>query len=210
MTWKKWLSYWMPITKEVESDFSGTLEITWKKGRKVLDSRSANYSYGALQEVLRVGLNHTSWKRTGHALVLGMGAGSVIEELVNGFDHSGPITGVEWDSAIIELAYREFNLNQYPQVQVVEDDAFQWMEECVEGVFDLIVVDLFIDDQVHPDVLSELFINRLKTLAKESAGILINAGMKSDSGHEIFREFGFTPVPIIDHPNSLWVCQLRV
>lgn len=208
MSWRKWLSYLIPVSKEAKSDFSGTLEVTWRKGKKVLDSTNANYSYGALQDVLRFGLNHASWSKSGNVLVLGLGAGSVVEVLVDECGHTGPIFGVEWDEQIIELAYSDFQLGRFTNLEVFCEDAFHFLEDH-HAEYDLIVVDLFLDNATHPQVLSDEFLSSLETLAGPNSAILVNAGMKSEDTTSVFTDFQFTPVPIPDHPNSIWVRQVR-
>lgn len=54
---KRFLSYIWPITKRIESAVNGTLEITWINGKKILDTKNANYSYGSLQRILKFGLS---------------------------------------------------------------------------------------------------------------------------------------------------------
>ena len=51
---KKAFSYLWPLTKKVNSEFSGELEVTWLNGKKILDTKNANYSYGALHQILDV------------------------------------------------------------------------------------------------------------------------------------------------------------
>ena len=49
----KFLSYLNVIpVRKYESVYNGTLEINWLNGRKVLDTRNTNYSYGNLGKVL--------------------------------------------------------------------------------------------------------------------------------------------------------------
>ena len=78
---KRLLSYLFPFTRRVPSPVSGHLEVTLYNGRKVLDSATANYSYGALQRVLRYGLQQLDLVQVRSILLLGLGGGSVIQTL---------------------------------------------------------------------------------------------------------------------------------
>ena len=80
---KKIISYVYPITRKVQSQYSGKLELTVMNGRKVLDTLNTNYSYGSLQRVLKYSLNQINIENTKNTLVLGLGGGSVIETLRN-------------------------------------------------------------------------------------------------------------------------------
>ena len=98
------LSYILPITKRIESQYNGTLEITWFNGKKHLNSKNANYSYGSLQEILRIGLQKIDLLNCKKILVLGLGAGSVIETLRKDLNYNNHITALEIDPVIIEIA----------------------------------------------------------------------------------------------------------
>ncbi|MBT8393734.1 MAG: spermine synthase, partial [Bacteroidia bacterium] len=106
------LSYIYPITKKVESKYSGTLEITWHNGKKHLNTKNANYSYGSLQKILKFGLQKIDLSNCKDILILGLGGGSVIDTLVKDFEYENHITAIEIDPVIIEIAKEEFNLSE--------------------------------------------------------------------------------------------------
>ena len=84
---KKFLSYIWPITHRFSSEINGPLEVTYINGKKVLDTKNANYSYGSLQKILKFGLTKIDLKSVENILILGMGAGSVIQSLRETFDY---------------------------------------------------------------------------------------------------------------------------
>jgi len=139
------LSYLMPLTRTVPSEVSGPLEVTWHKGRKVLDTRHANYSYGSLQQVLRYGLLFVEPKQANHTLLLGLGGGSVVATLRQELAYEGHITAVELDPVVIGLADTEFGIRADAQLDVVCADAFEWVHRAPTSRFGLIIVDLFVD-----------------------------------------------------------------
>lgn len=85
---KKMLSYIYPISKKIPSPISGTLEVTWYNGKKVLNAKNANYSYGSLQRILKFGLKKVDLSNVTDVLLLGMGGGSVIKTLRDEFKYN--------------------------------------------------------------------------------------------------------------------------
>ena len=91
------------------------LEINWVNGKKVLDTQNTNYSYGNLGKVLKKALNHTPTNflsENASILILGMGAGDVIQQLQNNFKSNAHITAVEIDPVIIEIVLKNLILFQ--------------------------------------------------------------------------------------------------
>ena len=84
---KKILSYIWPVTRKFPSEFNGTLEISYVNGKKVLDTKNANYSYGSLQKILEIGLTKVNLKSVENLLLLGLGGGSIIQSLRETFEY---------------------------------------------------------------------------------------------------------------------------
>lgn len=173
---KKILSYFLPFTTKVESDKSGTLEINWIDGKKVLDSKNANYSFGSLQAVLTFGLTEVEINPTDRTLLLGMGAGSILHPLRDKFKCVGHITAVEFDQRIIDLAKNEFDILKIQDLDIVNADAMEYVNQCTEK-FNLIIVDLFIDKQVPRVFYSQDFWERIVQLIETGGYVIFNAGI---------------------------------
>ncbi|WP_024772369.1 methyltransferase domain-containing protein [Aquimarina macrocephali] len=173
---KRLLSYLWPFTKEVPSKINGTLELTWMNGKKVLDSQNANYSYGSLQKLLSYGLSQIDISTNSEILLLGLGGGSIIETLRNTFDHQGKITAVEIDEIIIEIAKNEFNITGNHNLEINCEDAFLYVDHCVSQ-FEIIIIDIFIDNQVPEKFYESQFWKNLITLLKPDGQIVFNAGI---------------------------------
>lgn len=169
-----------PVRKRYYSTVSGALEINWLNGKKVLDSKNANYSYGSLQRVLKFGLNHCIFDRSAHILLLGMGGGSVIETLRKDFLHAGKITAVETDAVMIDLAEKEFGVSPDNGLDIVHNDAFLFIEKD-SGMYDLIIIDIFIDNRVPANVFSETFWSGLIKRLNLHGNVLFNAGLLSEN-----------------------------
>jgi predicted O-methyltransferase YrrM len=174
---KKICSYLIPINIHIiKSDISKSIEVTWANGELVLDSKNTNYSYGSLQRVLRLGLKTIGFEKIikmEHVLLLGVAGGSVVKTLVDEIKFSGRITGVEIDPEIIKLANKYFKLDEIQQLEIIIDDAFEFVLKTKEH-YDLIVIDVFQDTKM-PDFLFEsYFINRICSLLKSKGFVLFN------------------------------------
>lgn len=178
---KKPLSYLWPLTKKYETKFNGELEVTWTNGRKVLDSNNANYSYGALQEVLDRGLAMLQADRAAPVLLLGLGGGSAISLLRKKFAYHGKITAVEFDPAIIEIAINEFAIEAHQPLELICADAIAYVSSTKER-FGLVIIDLFLDLQVPEQFFSISFWKDIAGLLALNGRVLFNAGI--NSAHE--------------------------
>lgn len=177
MLFKKLLSYLYPITLfKANSDISKTLEVTFSGGELLLDSKNANYSYGSLQRVLRLGLKKIGFPKIvkmENILVLGVAGGSVIKTLTDEIGFTGKITGVEIDKNIIEIANRFFKLNQIKNLNLIIDDAFEFVLKTREK-YDLIIIDVFQDTKMPNFLYEDFFKDRILFLLKEKGFILFN------------------------------------
>ena len=179
------LSYIYPITKKVESKYSGTLEITWHNGQKHLNTKNANYSYGSLQKILKFGLQKIDLSNCKNILILGLGAGSVIDTLIKDFKFKNHITALDIDPVIIEIAKTEFNLSENKNLKIICDDAVRYMNQN-KNLFDLIIVDLFIDTEVPEFFFNSSLWNNLIQSNSEKGSILFNASLQNNNNKKLF------------------------
>lgn len=174
---KKYLSYILPIKiYQKKSQISKNLEVTWNNGQLVLDSENTNYSFGSLQRILRKGLKYIGFKRIQNfenILVLGVAGGSVIKTLVDEVKFKGKITGVEIDEEVVKIANSYFKLNEIPNLELVIDDAFEFVLKTKEK-YDLIIIDIFQDTTMPNFLFEDFFIKRINFLLKVNGFILFN------------------------------------
>jgi spermidine synthase len=174
---QKILSYLIPITiYKKKSKLSKSIEITWINGELVLDSENTNYSYGSLQRILRLGLKNIGFKRIKtmqNVLVLGVAGGSVIKTLIEEIQFRGKITGVEIDPEIIKVADSYFDLNQIPNLNIVIEDAFEFVLKT-NSKYNLIIVDIFQDTKMPDFLFEKFFTDRLCSLLQDKGFILFN------------------------------------
>ncbi|MTE26150.1 spermidine synthase [Winogradskyella ouciana] len=181
---KQVLSYILPVTKTIESDYSGTLEITWHNGKKHLNSQNANYSYGSLQHILKFGIEKINLQNVNSILVLGMGGGSVIATLRKDFEFNKDITAVEIDPVIIDIASKEFGISENENLKILCADALEFVKQG-KAQFDLIIVDLFIDLSVPSQFLSEEFWDHTLNLKSSKGDIIFNASVKDTNNKSV-------------------------
>ncbi|MFA9187437.1 spermidine synthase [Flavobacterium magnesitis] len=219
---KRLLSYFYPIKiYSQQSALSKSLEITWANGNLVMDSLNTNYSYGSLQRILKLGLKNIGFakiKKMEHILVLGVAGGSVIKTLVDDIQFKGKMTGVEIDSEIIKMANQFFNLNKIPQLQIIIDDAFEFVLKTTEK-YDLIVVDVFQDTKMPNFLFESFFIDRICFLLKSKGFILFNTMLLNQAenlrNHKLISEFkkedfAIKSIPRVENHNELIVIEKLV
>jgi len=202
--WKKYLSYLLPMrVAEFRSSYSGILELSWEKGKLVLNSSRANYSHNHLHQVLKGAMKKAGirQKRVNRVLNLGLGAGSSIHILRDEWGKDPFIRSVEIDPLIIDIADKYFDVDEDGKHEIIHADALTFLEKDRDS-YDLYLIDLFIDDQVNTAVLEAEFIQDLLKKALIGAHILLNTmvgphteGFKADLGkagiaYETYRSRG--------------------
>lgn len=201
MNWnpiKQAASYFVPFTKKIRTRFNGLLEVRWINGHKVLDTVNANYSYGSAQRVLKFSLEKIYTDRIDNILLLGLGGGSIIKTLEEVFDYSGEITAVDIDPDIIRIAAEEFGICPGEKIKIVCADAFEYIK-MDPALYDLIVVDLFIDNKVPDQFLSGIFWEYVCGRLREGSHIIFNSISHINNNIE--------PVKVILGKNGIGITQ---
>lgn len=174
---KKILSYFYPITiYNKSSDISQSIEVTLYNGKKLLNTKNTNYSFGSLQTILKKGLltiGKTEIRNMNHILVLGVAGGSVIQTLTKDFSFTKKITGVELDGDIIEIANSYFDLNKISNFNCVIDDAEKFVSNN-KNTYDLIIIDIFKDTEMPEFLFQNSFITNVKQLLNINGYIIFN------------------------------------
>ncbi len=185
---KKILSHLLPITlKKYHSSWSGVIEINLSNGRKVVDTATSNYSYGSLQKILSKGLHQLALPRQElkNVLVLGMGAGSIVQTIREELECDAAIDLVELDNTMIDIAKNEYQIHKYSNIQIIAADANQFVFDCKKK-YDLIIIDLFIIDTI-PQVFTEKkFIQQVIQLLSDTGAVLFNS-MRSTLDRKVFQ-----------------------
>jgi spermidine synthase len=150
MQTKKAISYLFPTKIKSGTTSKGQVyEINFENGYKVLNSKNANYSYGSLHQIMQKGIFEAlKIIKPGRILMLGLGGGSAVEILSKKCAWPFQIKAIEFDEDLVKFAHEEFNISRFKMLSIEIADAFEWLNKENEAGFDLIIDDLFIDDQV--------------------------------------------------------------
>ncbi len=116
-----------------------------------------------------------------------MGAGSIIYLLRKKYNIQGPITAIEKDKVVIDLAKKYFGIDDYLDLTIVNEDAFQFTSQS-EYTYDLVIVDLFIDDIVPEIFASHQFITNLRRISSPEACLIYNKMTDQPSHKKEFAE----------------------
>ena len=216
---KKIVSFLFPYKiYTVKSSISKSLEVTWANGELVLDSENTNYSYGSLQRILKYGLHAIGFekiKKMDHVLLLGVAGGSVFKTLVDDIKFSGQLTGVEIDPSIIEIANQHFKLNEIPKLEIIIDDAFEYVLKTTKK-YDLIIIDIFQDTTMPNFLFEPFFTKRICFLLKNKGFVLFNTMILDEKSNERnkkylsdFEEanFNISALPRIEQHNELIIIK---
>ncbi|HJR99840.1 MAG TPA: fused MFS/spermidine synthase [Flavobacterium sp.] len=216
---KRLLSYFYPIKiYSQKSALSQSLEITWANGDLVMDSLNTNYSYGSLQRILKLGLKNIGFakiQKMESILVLGVAGGSVIKTLVDDIQFKGKITGVEIDSEIIKIANKYFKLDAIAQLEIVIDDAFEFILKTTQK-YDLVIIDIFQDTKMPNFLFESYFIDRVCFLLRSKGFVLFNTMLlnKADNlrnqnfvGNFKKENYTIKTIPRVEKHNELIVIE---
>jgi 23S rRNA U2552 (ribose-2'-O)-methylase RlmE/FtsJ len=213
---QKWLSYvWPQRVLEKSSVYSGRLQVLSWKGKFILETTRVNYSFGSLHGVMEKTLEVLKKKVPDfdRVLMLGYGGGSAAEIIHQKYQRDAEIVGVEIDPVVVELAKSYFYTKG---VRILQENAFDYVRKASENSweYDVILVDLFIDDVVPEQALHEEFMHQLSVVA--ASGMVAINTMKSETGDfksaEIIEELAkqyFLRVEIlnINATNRVIICS---
>ena len=172
---QKLLSFIYPIKLgSYVTQYNGVLNINLFDGKKTLDTQQSNYSYGSLQKILHQALENLPFKKnTQQILVLGMGGGSIVATIRNDFLSNAHITLVDIDPVIMEIAEKEFAITSFSNITMVCADALDFIEK-ENNNFDLIIVDLFINDLIPERFTSKVFIKQISKILVTNGELVFN------------------------------------
>lgn len=179
---------WGQRLSTYNSIVNGKLEVWLVNGKLILNSAHANQSYDSLHFVFKQVFENIQLANqpVRNTLLLGLGAGSVPAIIEEELVMHCKITAVEKDPLMIELGKKYFDLNRFKHLQIVMDDAMHYVQSCKQQ-FELIIIDLFVDDHVPEPFTSELFLTDLNRLLSREGFVLFNMIVQTPSQLEQFK-----------------------
>lgn len=114
-------------------------------------------------------------------LVLGVGGGAVIH-LLNRFVSPSQITGIELNKIHLTVARRFFDLN-YKNLQLIQADAISWLNDYQGTAFDMIIDDMFTEQNGEPVSVAPANVDWFSLLLKHvtASGIIVKNFIDSQS-----------------------------
>jgi predicted membrane-bound spermidine synthase len=174
--WKKWLSYFFEFHIEsAPSKYNPHLYVSLKNGRYQLCTAHAVYSFEDLytnffQAFQQLELDQREIK---DVLVLGLGLGSIPHMLENNFQQNYRYTLVEIDENVIALAEKYCLSRLSSPTMTIQADAYAFVLQNRDQ-YDLICMDIFLDDVIPSQFESPAFLEALKSALSDHGLLLYN------------------------------------
>jgi spermidine synthase len=171
--------FWdIPIEK-TSSPQNDYLEVVWTNGRKMLNTKEANFSFGNGYKVFETAMKPIADKIqvSKDILILGFGCGSILHLLEEKYEYNGNIVGVEYDSEILRLFHSHFASNYIKSPTLYSADALEHLKS-LEKRYDIIFIDLFIELDNSPLLRNKRFINLLHTSLRPKGTLVFNTTVK--------------------------------
>ncbi len=172
----KYLSYIVRfVVEESSSIHNDKLIVAIQDGKYVLNSQNANYSFGSLHRVFQKAFKIIRLKERNFSscLLLGGGAGSIPSILYKELGLNISTTVVEIDKEVIRLGKKYFKLGDYPNLTIINEDAFVFVSNTTE-TYDLIAIDIFKDVMVPERFISFVFFDNIKKRLTPNGVVIFN------------------------------------
>lgn len=193
------LSYVHDVPLETsQSAFNKQLEVVARRGRLMLCAEHAIYSFDDLYLNFRDSFRQLEIREREPktVLVLGFGLGSIPFLLEKTFRLRPSCTGVDIDPEVIRLAQKYTLPRLTLPIELHCADALDWVAACSE-TYDLVCIDLFIDDFVPHPFEQDLFLENAKKCVSEGGLLLFNRLSRIEPellATERFMEERFLPI----------------
>ena len=173
--WRKFFSYFGELHVESSpSKYNPHLYVSLRRGRYQLCTAHAVYSYedrydNFVQGFRKAGLEERNIQKV---LILGFGLGS-IPVILEKQGHDYQFTAVEIDEEVLYLANKYAVPELNSSIELICTDAYAYVMQCNEK-YDMICMDIFLDDTVPANFENESFLQALKELLNPEGLLLYN------------------------------------
>lgn len=174
--WKKLLSYFFEFHIEsAPSEINPHLYVSLSRGRYQLSTANAIYSFEDLYDIFfeafkKIELDNYPIE---NVLILGLGLGSIPLMLESNFGKKYNYTAIEIDESVIYLASKYALPHLESNIQMICADAFAYVMQA-EQKFDMVCMDVFLDDIIPTEFEGNIFLEKLKTLVNDDGILLFN------------------------------------
>ena len=170
------------LIESASSVYNPNLELYLVDGRFQLCANNAIYSFDDKYSNFAQAFKKTNWNKydVSNALILGLGLASIPFILEK--KHQLPLnyTAIEIDDAIIYLASKYRIPELKSNIEVINTDASLFLEQCSDQ-YDMICMDVFIDQTIPAEFISRDSIMQLHDLLKPGGLLFYNI---LEKGHE--------------------------
>lgn len=188
--WQRLQSYFMEVPIEtLHSDYNPTLQVSLVRNRFQLSTENSIYSFDDLYVNFYRAFRALQLPKEGSdVLILGLGLASIPYMLEHHFERHYNYWAVEIDEAVVELAskYTLPRLNSH--IEIFCTDAEYFVQTC-DRKFDLVIVDLFLDDVI-PTFLDDHEGNaHVKSLIGTHGLVMYNRLFRSEHDQERTKKY---------------------
>lgn len=188
--WKKYLSHFFELHVEsAPSEINPHLYVSLRRGRYQLSTANAIYSYADLYDNFTLTFKQLKMPADGkEVLILGFGLGSIPYMLEKKFDKKYNYTAVEIDENVLYLANKYVLPELTSSITTMPTDAFAYVHYCHDR-YDLICMDVFLDDIVPDNFETEHYLAQLASLLNPNGILLFNKLAANKRDKEQAAEF---------------------
>lgn len=197
--WKRLLSHVYELHIEsVSSEYNPHMYVSLNRGRYQLCTANAIYSFEDLYSNFSAAFKLIDLDKLPieNVLVLGFGLGSIPMILERTMNKQYNYVAVEIDESVVYLASKYAVPQINSKLEIITADAFAFVMQC-EQQFDMITVDLFLDDIIPQPFQEQPFLQKLKSLLTPNGVLLYNhlaATTKDKIEAKDFYENKFHPI----------------
>ncbi len=174
--------------KTYHSELNGELEVWCIKGKTVLYAKNANYSYENQFEIFKQLFNKVNLQGRGikNILLLGLGAGSLVKVLRKGLNINADILAIEHDPVILNIAKEHFNIDQFENLDIVQQDALEFVNK-EQNKYDAVIVDIFNDMEIPKKFLTLDFLIKTTSLLQAKGTLIFNLIANTETQKTAFQ-----------------------
>lgn len=172
------------------SEYNPHLYVSLNKGRYQLCTANAVYSFEDLYDNFgiafqKIDLSKLPGKRV---LILGFGLGSIPYILEKKWDKNYHYTAVEIDESVLYLANKYMIPEMESSIEMICADAFAYVMQSHEQ-FDMIAMDVFLDDLIPQDFQNEDFLEQLKNILHPDGVLLFNRLAHTPTDRQVSQRY---------------------
>lgn len=178
---------WLYEKFEFDSELNGKVKCERLFGRWIIAAGGIIQSGEYLTRLWESAIRRVPRQGVSRVLLLGLASGGCLKPIHRRFPHSR-ITAIEFDPAMVELARRLGNLDDAPWLELRQGDAAQIIPR-LQGKFDLILSDLYIDGRNSPELRDAVFVDNLKLVLAREGRLIVNRFREPDVLDAFDRKF---------------------